>query len=233
PISRGASDVLKITTGVERNFGSAFTSSRTCQPFLRGRFKSKIIRSGRRADAYCPSRRRKATASSPSVTALTWRGCSLAISRSRARSRSAGLSSTNKTSAGLIFLFFIFRVQVFWFRAAVGGVFLFVGRRQGEMEGRPAVHARLGPDSPAMPFHNFFADGKANAVPGILFAGVQPLKNHEDAVRMFWHDSDSVIAHEKFPLHPVSFRSYFDFRRFVAVKFDGFVYQILEHLLQL
>src|SRR6185437_148650 len=232
------SEVLKITTGVERSLGSAFTSSSTCHPFLRGRFRSKMMRSGRCAEVNRPSRRRNATASSPSVTALTWRGCSLAISRSRARSRSAGLSSTNKTSAGLMFRFFIFRVQifrvqVFGFSTAASGVFLFVGRWHGEMEGRPPMNAGLRPDSSSVPFHDLFAYGKANSISRIFFTRMQPLEDDKNAVGMFLRDADSVIAHEKLPLHLVSFRSHFDFRRFLSVEFDGIVDQILKHLLKL
>src|SRR5436309_3956399 len=183
-MSSSAFDVVRTTTGISLRLASSLISRRTSRPSFLGRFRSRRIRSGRGLPAYSPCRRRKAIALTPSSTA--WRLLRIlhSLKPSRARRTSPGLSSTIRISTG------------------VRGVLAFmsprsVGLGNGE-EKRGAVSGlRFDPDSPAVAFHDPLAQGQADASPRVFGRDVQPLKNDEDAIEIFWLDADAVVFHRK------------------------------------
>src|SRR5207247_4012371 len=149
----------------------------------------------------------------PSSTA--WRLLRIlhSLKPSRARRTSPGLSSTIRISTG------------------VRGVLAFmssrsVGLGNGE-EKRGAVSGlRFDPDSPAVAFPAPLAQGQADASPRVLGRDVQPLKNDEDAIEIFWLDADAVVCHRKNPFAVALACVDMNARRLGTVKLDGVANQV-------
>ncbi len=99
-MSRSSVEVVRIATGILRSRSSALIAARTSRPPIRGRLRSRRIRSGRGAASYRPSRRRKASASTPSGATCRLLCTFPSLSASRVSRTSPGLSSTRRTSTG-------------------------------------------------------------------------------------------------------------------------------------
>ena len=50
-----------------------------------------------------------------------------------------------------------------------------------------------------MPFNDLFAERQSNTCSGIFAAGVQALKDEEDAFKIFGFDADAIIVYIKLP----------------------------------
>ena len=87
---------------------------------------------------------------------------------------------------------------------------------------------RLDPDAAPMPLYNFFANGKPDAGAGVFAAGVQALKDKEDALEVLRLNADAVIAHAEMPGIRKVFNFYVDLWWILAAELDGVADQILE-----
>ncbi len=87
---------------------------------------------------------------------------------------------------------------------------------------------RLDPDAPSMPIYDLLTNGKSDAGAGIFAAGVQALKNKEDALEVLRFDADTIITHTEMPGTWHFFNCYVDLWWILAAEFDGIADQILE-----
>jgi hypothetical protein len=71
-----------------------------------------------------------------------------------------------------------------------------------------------------MPLDDFFANGKADTCARVLLPGVEPLKDHKDALGIFRVDADAIVSHREPPHFSISLASHVDFRRPLALVFD-------------
>src|SRR3954468_22134395 len=191
-MSRGACEVVKITTGRSFSSGSAFTSASTARPSLRGRLRSRMMRSGRLASANCPQRCRNCSACWPSATVLTCAGRSLVASTSQVRLASAGLSSTNRILCAELIVFCLTS---------------FIGQCSGKREPkiRSLTQFGLDPNSSAIVFHDFFADGQPYSVTWVLNPGMEPLENLENQVFVFFGNANTIVKDRKQPFMALFF----------------------------
>src|SRR6266480_7803972 len=169
-MSSSACDVVRITTGMTRNPGSAFSSASTSRPSRRGRLRSRRIRPGRGAPAYSPVRCRNCIACSPSFTTCSWLRILWCSKASRVIRTSPGSSSTSSTSTT---------------RAAASSVIgiLVLGERgQGEPETGPCGDRGVEPDPAAVVLDDLLYHGEAYSRTGIGRLVVQALEDHEDPV---------------------------------------------------
>src|SRR4051812_49383456 len=216
-MSRGACEVVKITTGRSFSSGSAFTSASTARPSLRGRLRSRMMRSGRLASANCPQRCRNSSACSPSATVLTCAGLSLVARTSQVRLASAGLSSTNRILCVELIVFCLTS---------------FIGSRSRKREPKigPVTQFGLDPNSSAIVLHDFFADGQSHPVTWVLSAGMEPLKYLENQVFVFFGNANAIVNHRKQPFTSLWFSGNGDAGIPFGTKFDAIAEQILEQL---
>src|SRR5664279_342432 len=151
---------------------------------MRGRLRSRRMRSGRGASALTPSRRRNAIASTPSVaTRMSMVG--LASSKtSRVRRTSPGLSSTSKTVMNDLGLLTVIAAR---------------GCRQREVERRAFTRLRLDGDDAAVALDDLLADSEADAGAGEFVAFVQTLEHPKDALEVARIDADAVVADREGP----------------------------------
>jgi hypothetical protein len=82
-------------------------------------------------------------------------------------------------------------------------------------------------------FDDAFADGQSNAGAGVLFAGMETLKNVEYALEILGVDANTVVAHGKNPTTRLGLGADMDLGRLFAVKLKGIGNQILEQLHEL
>src|SRR5579872_2284313 len=205
-----------MTTGIFASLGSDFTSASTSCPFLRGKLRSRIMRSGMGASTYFPWCRKKEMASAPSLTALTWKCWLLWASTSLVRSISAGLSSTIRSSGVFIVLSLLCRYSRF--------------ERKRKFESRSVTELGLDPDSAAVLFDDFLANRKADSVAGILRPGIQPSKDDEYALRVFGRDPDAIVGYRKDPFLCFCLRAHADDGRIWPAKLDAVSNEVLKYL---
>src|SRR5579872_421494 len=216
-MSRGACEVVKITTGRSFSSGSALTSARTARPSLRGRLRSSMTRSGRLASANCPQRCRNCSACSPSGTVLTCAGRSLVARTSQVRLASAGLSSTNRILCAELIVFCLIS---------------FIGYCSRKREPKIASAAQFGldPNSSAIVLHDFFTDGQSHAVTCVLTAGMEALENLENQISVFFGNANAIVGDRKQPFTGLLFSGNGHAGIMLGAKFDGVADQILEKL---
>src|SRR5579884_798506 len=169
-------------TGMRFRSASCLISANTSWPFLRGRLKSSRIRSGRGAEPYCPSRRRKASASTPSSTTESRLWILPFLNVSVSRRTSPSLSSTRRISIGVPLTISLMT------SALLAG-------REREVEGASAALFRFHPDAPAVSFDHLLADGQPDPRAGVLLSAVQSLEDQEDAVGVLRVDADAVVPY--------------------------------------
>src|SRR5712671_7634362 len=97
----------------------------------------------------------------------------------------------------------------------------------------PPPGCGLQPNAAAVPLGNFFADGQANAGARILRLGMEALKNHEDAVVVFWGDTDAVVTHRNIPAGCGSLGADVNSSGLVPPKFDRVANEVLQDLAKL
>ena len=88
----------------------------------------------------------------------------------------------------------------------------------------------LNPDAAPMPLDDLFANGKPDAGAGIFAAGMQALKDKEDALEVLRLDADAIIVYTEMPGVRQVFHCYVDLRRAFAAELDGVADQVLEQL---
>src|SRR5690349_9099827 len=186
-MSSSACDVVRITTGMTRNPGSAFSSARTSRPSRRGRLRSSRIRPGRGAPAYSPSWRRNRIACSPSFTTCSWLRILWCSKASRVISTSPGSSSTSSTSTTRA-----------W--TSVIGILVLGERGQSEPETGASGDRGVEPDPATVIFNDFLYHGQAYACAGIGGLVVQALEDHENPVGVLGLDPDPIVAEGEQPV---------------------------------
>src|SRR6185437_1776399 len=206
-MSRWACEVVKITTGSSFNSGSAFTSASTARPSLRGRLRSRMMRSGRLASANFPQRWRNSSACSPSATVLTCAGRSLVARTSQVRLASAGLSSTSRILCAELIVFCLTS---------------FIGYCSGKREPKigPMTQFGLDPNSSAIVLHDFFAYGQPDPVTWVLSAGMEPLEYLENQVFVFFGYADAIVEDRKQPFTALLFSGNGDAGISLGAKFE-------------
>src|ERR671926_1153195 len=101
------------------------------------------------------------------------------------------------------------------------------------MERAAKAQLRLDPDAPAMALDDLLADGKADAGARVLTHGMQPLKQHEDALEVLRLDADAVVGDADAPLGVFLGRRDMDARRGLTAKLERIADEILEALREL
>src|SRR5262250_339635 len=183
-MSSSACDVVRMTTGMTRSLGSAFSSASTSRPSRRGRLRSSRIRPGRGALAYSPVRCRNCSACSPSFTTCSWLRILWCSKASRVISTSPGSSSTSSTSTT--------RASA-WLAIGVL-VLVLVQRGQGEPETRARRDRGVEPDPATVVLDDLLYHREANARAWISRLVVQALEDHEDPVGVLRLDPYPVVA---------------------------------------
>ena len=137
-----------------------------------------------------------------------------------------GFTAGSGTAVGVERDAFISGGQRLGLTAAAGG-----GDR--EMEFRALANLRFHPDASAVPFDDFFAEGKADAGARIFAPAVQALEDDEDAFGVFRGNPNAVVAHDEMPA-PVFFAGadVNDGRPFAA-ELDRIADEVLEQLREL
>src|SRR5882762_3801192 len=224
-MSSSAFEVVRITTGIRLRSGSAFISASTSRPSLMGRLRSSKIKSGRGLFLNLPWRRRHIKASWPSLATIKLLLTLLSVSTSSVRRMSATLSSTSKISMGCgVDSKFIVGLLLGFIAASIGNA---------ESESGAAARGGLQPNAAAVPLGNFFADGQADAGAGVLRLGMQALKNHEDAVVVFWGDTNAIVTHGNIPAACGSLGADVYSSGLVPPEFDRVAYEVLQDLAKL
>src|SRR5271163_3196481 len=206
-MSDSASDVVWMASGVRLREGSLRIRARTSRPLSFGRLRSSRMRCGRGACSNGCLRSRKEIACSPSETTLRRLGTRAPLSPSCVRHTSPGLSSTSRISTGGRDKF-----------ALINFHFL---SGQAEEKCGPAAGTGLEPDVSSQTLHDLLAQGQADSCAGILFAGVQALKNLKYLFGIFRVDADAVVFHGKCPYASVFPRGHVNLRRLRAAKFQA------------
>src|SRR5215831_4722729 len=215
-MSSSACDVVRMTTGMTRNPGSAFSSASTSRPSRRGRFRSSRIRPGRGALAYSPSWRRNCSACSPSFTTCSWLWILWCSKASRVISTSPGSSSTSNTSTTRA-----------WASLAIG--ILVLGEHgQGEPEAGASGDCGVEPDPATVIFDDLLYHGQAYARTGIGGLVVQALEDHEDPVGVLGLDPDPIVAEGEQPVVAVAAGRHRDAGRLIRAELQRVVDQVLE-----
>src|SRR5712671_713026 len=138
---------------------------------------------------------------------------------------SATLSSTSKISMGCgVDSNFIVGLLLGFIAASIGNA---------ESESGAAARCGLQPNAAAVPLGNFFADGQANAGAGVLRLGMEALKNHEDAVVVFWGDTDAVVTHGNIPATCGSLGANVNSCGLIPPEFDRIANEVLQDLAKL
>src|SRR2546425_11252231 len=101
------------------------------------------------------------------------------------------------------------------------------------MKRGPFAFLGLDPDSSAMAFDDFFADGKADTGARILVSSVEPLENDKDPLKIFLGNADPVIAHRKMPAARLLLDANANFKRAFTAKLDRIGDKVLKELSQL
>src|SRR5215467_12064389 len=215
-MSSSACDVVKMTTGMTRNSGSAFSSASTSRPSRRGRLRSSRIRPGRGAPAYSPSWRRNCSACSPSFTTCSWLWILWCSKASRVISTSPGSSSTSSTSTTRV-----------WALSAIG--ILVLGEHgQGEPETGPCGDRGVEPDPATVILDDLLYHGQAYSRAGIGGLVVQALEDHEDPVCVLRSDPDPIVAEGEQPVVAVAAGRHRDPWRLIRAELQRVVEQVLE-----
>src|SRR5271168_832913 len=213
-MSDSASEVVRMTTGMRFRAGSLRMRARTSRPFSLGRLRSRRIRCGRGARSNGCLRSRKEMACSPSETTVRRFGARAPLSPSWIRQTSPSLSSTSRISMGGRDKFaVIYPHFLSW---------------QAEEKCGPVAGSGGEPDLSPQPLHDLLAQGQADPRPGILFAGVQALKNLKYLFGIFRVDADAVVFHGKRPDASGFLRRNVDLRRLCAPEFQRVADQVLE-----
>src|SRR5271165_3281891 len=108
---------------------------------------------------------------------------------------------------------------------------LIVGGRDGQHEEEfcPVLILSVQPDLPAIVFDDLAAHRKSDTCPRVRSPVMQPLEDHEDAVRVLRLYPDSVVSNREQPVAAVlTCHRDLDDRRSVAAEFDGVADQVLE-----
>src|SRR5271163_3681493 len=200
-MSESASEVVRMTTGMRFRAGSLRMRARTSRPFSLGRLRSRMSRCGCGACSNGCLRPRKEMACAPS-------------SPSWIRQTSPSLSSTSRISTGGRDKF-----------AVIHPHFL---SRQAEEKCGPVAGSGGEPDLSPQPLHDLLAQGQPDPRPGILFAGVQALKNLKYLFGIFRVDADAVVFHGKRPDASGFLRRNVDLRWLCAPEFQRVADQVLE-----
>src|SRR5690242_3335493 len=190
-MSLAAFEVVSTTTGMLFSSPSALTTRSTSAPDRFGRLRSSRMTSGLGAAAYFPSRRRNASASSPSSTTCSWLGTRPSFRASNVSRASAGSSSMSRICTG----------------GGPSSAFIALHPRcrgGGEKECGALTKLGIEPNAPARALHDLLAHGKADAGARVLGAAVEALEDHEDLVVVHGVDPDPVVAHKELPLVPLA-----------------------------
>ena|SRR5687768_2586717 len=84
-----------------------------------------------------------------------------------------------------------------------------------------------------MPFDDAAAHGEPDARAGIVFPGMQPLKDFKNAVGVLRIDSDAIVLYRESPQVFLALRADLDARRRLAVELDAVADQVLKQLAEL
>src|SRR6266487_5806118 len=87
---------------------------------------------------------------------------------------------------------------------------------EGEVKGRSLAGLGFHPNLAAVAFDDFFAKGKSNPRAGILLAGVEALKEEEDALEIFGGNADPIVLNGELPFLPLALDSNLDSGRLLA-----------------
>src|ERR1700730_13723058 len=98
---------------------------------------------------------------------------------SRIRNTSAGLSST---------------MRIWSLSVDVSGV------GNSESEGRSPTGFGFDPDSSSIPVNDSLTDRQSDAGTGAFGTGVQTLEEPKNCLRVFWSNSDAIVANSKLAL---------------------------------
>ena len=101
------------------------------------------------------------------------------------------------------------------------------------MERAANAQLRLDPDAPAMALDDLLADGKADAGARVLAHGMQPLKQHEDALEVLRLDADAVVGHRDAPFARLLGGAHVDARQRRPAELERVADQVLEELREL
>jgi hypothetical protein len=84
-----------------------------------------------------------------------------------------------------------------------------------------------------VPLDDLLADRQPEPSAAVLSLGVQPLEDHEDALRILWLDTNAVVANAEEPFISLTLGRDVDARRVGAPVFQRVADQVLEELPQL
>src|SRR5581483_9462086 len=154
-------------------------ASKISSPPCFGRFRSSTAMSGT-----APSRTND-IAAAPSAITINSATKPAAFSAWRRRYTSASLSSTSNIRIACV--------------CGLSLIDLLLRQWQSEIECAALMGRRINPDTSAIAFHHALADGKtdARARDGL---SMEPLKDSENRLMIFWLNSHAVIAHSEAPV---------------------------------